>query len=93
MHAVASERITSSVMPDGASNAVGASVDFQAITFKLKKDSNIWHYVCMAHQVNRSAKYASGTGDFCINKNEELLAVLKKMHEINGRIYCSKTRL
>jgi hypothetical protein len=44
--------------------------------------------------VNRSAKYTFlGTGDFCRNKNEELLAVLKKMHEINGRVYCSETQL
>jgi hypothetical protein len=78
---------------DGASNAVGASVEFLANTSKLKEDCNIWHSICMAHQVNRSAKYALGSGDLCINKNEELLAVLKKMHEINGRIYCSETRL
>jgi hypothetical protein len=78
---------------DGASNAVGASMEFQAITSKLKEDGDIRHYVCMAHQVNRSAKYASGTGDFRLNRNEELSSVLKKMHEINGRVYRSETRL
>jgi hypothetical protein len=59
----------------------------------LKTDRDIRHYVCMAHQVNRSAKYASGTGDFRFNQNPELGALLKKMHEINGRIYRSETRL
>lgn len=78
---------------DGASNAVGSSMEFQAITSCLKEERNIRHYVCMAHQVNRSAKYASGTGDFRENANEELSSVLKKMHEINGRVYRSETRL
>jgi hypothetical protein len=78
---------------DGASNAVASSLEFQGITSGLKETRNISHSVYMAHKVNRSAKYASGTGDFCINQNPELAAILKKMHEINGRIYRSKARL
>jgi hypothetical protein len=78
---------------DGASNAVGSSLEFQASTSYLKESREIFHYICMAHQVNRSARYASGTGDFRMNKNIELSTVLKKMHEINGRIYRNETRL
>jgi hypothetical protein len=78
---------------DGASNAVASSLEFQGITLGLKETRNISHYICMAHQVNWLAKYASGTGDFRINQNPELAAILKKMHEINGRIYCSKACL
>jgi hypothetical protein len=77
---------------DGASNAVGSSMEFQAMTDALKADS-IRHYTCYAHQVNRSAKYASGTEDFKENKNVELAKVLKKMHKINARVYRSETRL
>jgi hypothetical protein len=76
-----------------ALNAVGASLEFQALTSELKQDREMRHYVCMAHQVNRSAKYASGTGNFSVNKNEELSAVLRKMHDINGRIFRSETCL
>jgi hypothetical protein len=47
----------------------------------------------MAHQVNRLAKYASATGDFRINQNPELAAILKKMHEIHGQIYRSEACL
>jgi hypothetical protein len=47
----------------------------------------------MAHQVNWLAKNASGTRDFRINQNPELAAILKKLHEINGQIYCSEAGL
>jgi hypothetical protein len=62
---------------DGASNAVGSSMEFQAMTDATKADS-IRHYTCYAHQVNRAAKYASGTGDFVQNNNAELGKVTKK---------------
>jgi hypothetical protein len=77
---------------DGASNAVASSMEFQAMT-NVVKESSIRHYTCFAHQVNRSAKFASGTGDFKNQANLELAKVLKKMHEINGRIHRSETRL
>jgi hypothetical protein len=77
---------------DGASNAVASSMEFQAMTDAVKA-SSIRHYTCLAHQVNRSAKYASGTGDFKIPANTELAKVMKKMHEINGRVYRNETRL
>jgi hypothetical protein len=71
---------------DGASNAVASSMEFQSMT-NAAKACLIWHYTCYAHQVNRSAKYASGTGDFKEQHNLELAKVLKKLHEINGCIY------
>jgi hypothetical protein len=77
---------------DGASNAVGSAVEYKAITEKMT-ESAIAHYVCFAHQVNRSAKFASGTGDFKENENETLSDVLRKMHEINGRIFRNEARL
>jgi hAT family C-terminal dimerisation region len=77
---------------DGASNAVGSVLEFRAITDYLREHS-ISHYVCFAHQVNRSARYASGTGDFVENPNEDLSGVLNKMHEINSRITRSEKRL
>jgi hypothetical protein len=77
---------------DGASNAVGSSMEFQAMTDATKADS-IRHYTCYAHQVNRAARYASGTGDFKQNNNEELGNVIKKLHEINAPVFRSETRL
>jgi hypothetical protein len=76
---------------DGASNAIASSMEFQAMINAIKA-SSIRHYTCYARQVNRSAKFASGTGDFKHQANPELAKVLKKLHEINGRIYRSKTR-
>jgi hypothetical protein len=77
---------------DGASNAVSSAAAFTAVAGAVR-ETPIQTYVCLAHQVNRSARYASGTGDFRRNINEDLSAVLKKMHEINGRIYRNETRL
>lgn len=82
----------SSHSTDGASNAVGSAVEFKAITNYLR-ETEIQHYTCFAHQVNRSAKYASGTGDFVDPRNAELAAVLNKMHNINGRLLRSEQRL
>jgi hypothetical protein len=77
---------------DGVSNAIASSMEFQAMTNAVKV-SSIRHYTCYTHQENRSAKFASGTGDFKHQANPELAKVLKKLHKINGRIYRSETRL
>lgn len=82
----------SSHSTDGASNAVGSAMEFKAITNYLR-ETEIQHYTCFAHQVNRSAKYASGTGDFANPRNETLAAVLSKMHDINSHILRSEKRL
>jgi glycerate kinase len=44
---------------DGASNAVGLSMECQAMTDVTKADS-IWHYTCYTHQVNRAASMRRG---------------------------------
>ena len=77
---------------DGASNAKGSAMEYKAILASMKS-KDIVHYTCFAHQVNRSAKFASGMGDFVENSNIELSDVLKKMHAINSRIYRNEGRL
>jgi hypothetical protein len=71
---------------DGASNAV-ASADHYNLLSEMNTDSEILHNVCLAHQNNRSAKYASGTGDFKTCKNESLRDVLNKVHAIIARVH------
>ena len=77
---------------DGASNAVGSALEFQQ-RIRDRRSTDIEHYTCMAHQVNRSAKFSSGTGDFAYNANEKLSSVIRKMHEINGRVFRNEGRL
>jgi hypothetical protein len=50
---------------DGASNAV-ASANHNRLLAEMNGvyESRILHNTCLAHQNNRSAKFASGTGDF-----------------------------
>ena len=67
-------------------------MEFNAIIAAARQD-DITHYICMAHQVNRAAKWASGTGGYTKNMNEELSQTLEKMHEINGKIYRNEKRL
>jgi hypothetical protein len=77
---------------DGASNAVASANHYELLT-EMNRDSPIHHDTCMAHQNNRSAKYASGTGDFAICRNEELRDVLQKLHNIVGRVHRSSHRM
>jgi hypothetical protein len=79
-------------LTEGASNAIGSSMEFQSMMDAIKS-SLICHYTCYARQVNGLAKFASGTGDFVTYDNKDLLVVLKKLHEINGCVFCSKARL
>lgn len=67
-------------------------MEFKAIIHAVR-ETEITHYTCMAHQVNRAARYSSGTGDFAVNQNEELGKVLRKLHEINARVYRNEQRL
>jgi hypothetical protein len=77
---------------DGASNAV-ASANHYALLAEMNTDSPIQHDKCMAHQNNRSAKYASGTGDFKHCSNPELRAVLMKTHNLIARVHRSSYRV
>jgi hypothetical protein len=45
-------------------------------------ESQILHNTCLAHQNNRSTKFASGTGDFKICSNPVLRDILNKVHPI-----------
>jgi hypothetical protein len=77
---------------DGASNAVASVFQYSLLT-EMNRDSPIHHDKCLAHQCNRSAKYASGTGDFKICSNPELRVVLMKAHNIIARVHRSPHRL
>ena len=77
---------------DGASNAVASANEYEALTL-INKDVPINHKTCLAHQANRSAKYASGTGGFSQNANEVLSEILNKTHSIVARLHRSSARI
>jgi hypothetical protein len=77
---------------DGASNAVKSASEYEALT-AMNTSSTVTHQTCLAHQTNRSAKYASGTGGFSNNANERLSDVLGKAHRIIERVHRSSARL
>ena len=60
---------------------------------QMNRDSPVHHDKCMAHQNNRSAKYAAGTGDFKACANYELKAVLWKAHTLIHRVHRSPYRI
>jgi hypothetical protein len=77
---------------DGASNAVASACQYELLT-AINRSSSFTHYKCLAHQTNRSAKFASGTGDFKQNSNSNLAKVLGKAHSIIARVHRSTARL
>ena len=77
---------------DGASNAVASANEYELIT-SINRDNPINHQKCLAHQTNRSAKYASGTGDYKTNSNPRLSQVLLKAHTLIARIHRSSAQL
>lgn len=77
---------------DGASNAVASACEYDMLT-SINRSSIFTHYKCLAHQTNRSAKYASGMGDFKENANPRLSKVLEKAHTIIARVHRSTARL
>jgi hypothetical protein len=77
---------------DGASNAVASVNEYEILT-EINRDTPINHQKCLAHQTNRSAKYASGTGDFKICANEDLRDILEKAHTIIARVHRSPSRI
>jgi hypothetical protein len=77
---------------DGASNAVASANEYEALT-EMNRSSSTTHNKCLAHQTNRSAKYASGTGDFKVNQNPRLSEVLNKAHRIIASVHRSPARL
>ena len=77
---------------DGASNAVASVIEYEVLT-ENERGSAINHQKCFAHQANRSAKFASGTGDFKNCLNRPLADVLNKCHTIVARVHRSSARL
>lgn len=77
---------------DGASNAVASVNEYELLT-EMNRDTPINHQKCLAHQTNRSAKFASGTGDFKDCSNKELRDVLDKAHVIIARVHRSPARI
>lgn len=77
---------------DGASNAV-ASVNHYQVLAEMNTNTEIQHNTCLAHQNNRSAKFASGTGDFAICRNVTLRDVLNKTHQIIARVHRTGKRV
>jgi hypothetical protein len=77
---------------DGASNAVASANVYDLLT-ELNRETPIDHVKCLAHQTNRSAKFASGTGDFCDNSNPRLSKLLLKCHTIIARVQRSSARI
>ena len=77
---------------DGASNAVASKSEYDLLT-EMNRSSPINHNKCLAHQANRSAKYASGTGDFQVCRNQVLCDILKKVHVIVARVHKSPSRI
>jgi hypothetical protein len=77
---------------DGASNAVASVNEYELLT-EMNRATAINHQKCLAHQTNRSAKYASGTGDFKVCSNPVLSEILTKTHNIVARVHRSYQRL
>ena len=77
---------------DGASNAVASVNEYELLT-EINRETPINHQKCLAHQTNRSAKYASGTGDFVNCANKLLRDVLGKAHTIIARVHRSSSRI
>ena len=77
---------------DGASNAVASVNEYEILT-EINRDTPINHQKGLAHQTNRSAKYASGTGDFKICANEDLRDILEKARTIIARVHQSPSRI
>ena len=73
---------------DGAANAVASANEYQLLT-EMNTDSPFNHQKCLAHQANRSAKYASGTGEYVENSNPQLFEVLRKTHRLVARVHKS----
>ena len=80
---------------DGGSNAVRSVQEFEVVQREEGggRSNNTDFVVCMAHQLQRSAGYASGTVKFASLPNEPLGAVLKKNHTLHVRMNASTGRV
>jgi hypothetical protein len=79
---------------DGASNAVASANHYRLLAeMNGVYESRILHNTCLAHQNNRSAKSASGTGDFKTCSNPVLQDILNKVHQIIARVHWTHHRI
>lgn len=79
---------------DGGSNAIGSLQEYEVVTrVEEGRTNSIDFTICLAHQNERSAGYASGTANFADNPNEELGDILKKSHEIQERVHRNGGRM
>ena len=77
---------------DGASNASGSIAEYEATT-RTQRSNDVDVDVCISHQNQRSAGYASGTIDFAEPVNEKLGSVIRKNHDIAVHVSRSHTRM
>ena len=80
------------VVADGAGNAIGSVAEYERLTRKYR-GNDVEIEVCIAHQNERSAGYASGTADIVENLNEELGDTLNKSHKLQTSLSRSNARL
>jgi hypothetical protein len=79
---------------DGASNAVASANHYRLLSeMNGGLESRILHNTCLAHQNNRSAKFASGTGDFKTCSNPVLRDILNKVHQVIARVHRTSYRI
>jgi len=77
---------------DGASNAKGSIAEYEALA-RTRRSNNVDVDVCISHQNQRSAGYASGTVDFAKPVNEELGGIIRKSHDITVHISRAPLRM
>lgn len=77
---------------DGASNASGSIAEYEALA-RTRRSNNVDIDVCISHQNQRSAGYASGTIDFADPVNEELGSTIRKSHDITVHVSRSHSRM
>jgi hypothetical protein len=79
---------------DGASNAVASANHYRLLVeMNGVYKSRILHNTCLAHQNNRSAKFASGTGDFKMCSSPVLQDILNKVHQIIAQVHRTHHRI
>ena len=80
------------VSADGAGNAVGSILEFEAQSREVRSN-DIGVDVCIAHQNERAGGYASGVLSFAEPVNEELGDILAKSHSIQVRFNRAPNRM
>jgi hypothetical protein len=77
---------------DGASKAIGSVAEFESQT-RTTRSNDIDLQICVSHQNERAAGFASGTHDFAEPVNAKLGELLKKSHGIQSRLSRAPTRM